>query len=41
MYSRSRGKKLSYAEDCVKILKRCREAIKDKNEGRKGKHSIG
>ncbi|KAH0699689.1 hypothetical protein KY284_013904 [Solanum tuberosum] len=24
-------------EDCVKILKRCREAIKDKYEGRKGK----
>ncbi|XP_055805038.1 trans-resveratrol di-O-methyltransferase-like [Solanum dulcamara] len=24
-------------EDCVKILKRCSEAIKDKNEGRKGK----
>lgn len=24
-------------ENCVKILKRCREAIKDKNEGRKGK----
>lgn len=24
-------------EDCVKILKRCREAIRDKNEGRKGK----
>ncbi|XP_060186799.1 trans-resveratrol di-O-methyltransferase-like [Lycium barbarum] len=24
-------------EDCVKMLKRCREAIGDKNEGRKGK----
>ncbi|MCD9637567.1 hypothetical protein HAX54_020934 [Datura stramonium] len=24
-------------ENCVKILKRCREAVKDKNEGRKGK----
>ncbi|TMW86023.1 hypothetical protein EJD97_022054 [Solanum chilense] len=24
-------------EDCVKILKRCREAIEDKDEGRKGK----
>ncbi|KAK4361152.1 hypothetical protein RND71_020104 [Anisodus tanguticus] len=24
-------------EDCVKMLKRCREAIRDKNEGRKGK----
>ncbi|XP_075103644.1 trans-resveratrol di-O-methyltransferase-like [Nicotiana tabacum] len=24
-------------EDCVKMLKRCREAIKDKDEGRKGK----
>lgn len=24
-------------ENCVKILKRCGEAIKDKNEGRKGK----
>nr|XP_025885166.1 myricetin O-methyltransferase-like isoform X2 [Solanum lycopersicum] len=27
-------------EDCVKILKRCRGAIKDKNEGRKGKFLI-